>query len=256
MEQGTLLNLPMVQIEPPTLAVRSSMEKDKLQELANSIKSVGLIQPIAVFKDGKKYEIIAGHRRYLAFELLKEKMIPCIVKADKPLTNEIAKIAENAMREDVSAFDEANFITDVMKKYKINQKDLARKLKQSDGWVSQRLSILKYPKVLLEALKEGKITFSCAREFARIQDSITISSWIHYAVTGGCTPSTAKGWVDEYIRDRKVLEQEKGIVEVPKTNGQAQVLKLPCYQCEKNFKIEELYVIRICAGCREESEKA
>jgi len=122
--------IPINHITTNPLQPREYFDKESIQELANSIKEAELLQPIVVRKVGKTYQIIAGERRWRAFNILKKKTIPTIIWTVKDDIDALEKSAiENLQREDLSSIERENVISELWNsgKYK-HQKDLAKKL--------------------------------------------------------------------------------------------------------------------------------
>ena len=124
------------------LQPRQDFDREKLQELANSIKEGELLQPIVVRGYNEKYEIVAGERRYKAFQILKEPKIPCIVRDIKDDTDALEKsLIENLQRDDLTSVERENAIGQLSdsKRYK-NDRELSKKLGISEQVVYNILS--------------------------------------------------------------------------------------------------------------------
>ncbi len=149
---------------------RTNFEKDKIKELANSIKEYGVISPIIVRKSNEDYEIIAGERRYLASVEAKLDKIPAIVKEmdDK----EVAEVSliENIQRENLNAVEEAIAYKNLIEKYDLTQKELSDKLSKSRSYITNTIRLLTLDEESLEHLKKGDITSSQARSLLSIDD--------------------------------------------------------------------------------------
>lgn len=157
---------------------RTSGWQKKVAELKPSIKAQGLQQPILIIplqKKGPKdetYELIYGSRRLEACKQLKHTTIKALVGSAKMTRKEklLAKLAENDSREDLSAIEQALAYKQVMDECKLNARDLAKEIGMTDGFVSQRLSLLKLEPAVQTALQRETITPTHARELARVKD--------------------------------------------------------------------------------------
>jgi len=165
---------------------------------------------------------------------------------------DVMKLHENLKREDVNVVDEAFFLRDVMKRDKLTQKELAKAIGRTEGYVSQRLDLLAGDPKILEALYEGKITFAVARELNRIDDETVRRQYLYHAVTGGLNSTTAQKWVEDYLRARDA--QEGYVRTVGGGNGQekVEVLSLPCAVCQEVKPVTEEKMVRICFTCAKE----
>lgn len=149
---------------------RKTFDPDKLKDLAKSIESFGVIQPIIVRKLDDKYEIIAGERRYRASKLAGKITIPAIIKDLDDFQREKISLIENVQREDLNPYEEALAYKSIIEKYELTQEDLAKGLGKSRPYISNTIRLLRLDDRVLELLKDGKISYSIARELLAIQD--------------------------------------------------------------------------------------
>ncbi len=149
---------------------RKTFDPDRLKDLAKSIESYGVIQPIIVRKLNDKYEIIAGERRYRASKLAGKTTIPAIIKDLDDFQREKISLIENVQREDLNPYEEALAYKSIIEKYELTQEDLAKGLGKSRPYISNTIRLLRLDDRVLELLKDGKISYSIARELLAIQD--------------------------------------------------------------------------------------
>ncbi|KAF8818285.1 ParB/RepB/Spo0J family partition protein [Rickettsia endosymbiont of Cardiosporidium cionae] len=151
-------------IEPNLLQARKYFDKDKLQELANSITSNGLIQPIVVTEvSDKKYQIIAGERRYRACKLLSMEKIPVIIKhLSKRNIYEISLI-ENIQRENLNPIEESEGLKQLIDEFQYSHEELANIIGKSRSYISNLLRLLKLPDMVQNLVMQKKITMGQAR---------------------------------------------------------------------------------------------
>lgn len=149
---------------------RKTFDPDRLKDLAKSIENYGVIQPIIVRKLDDKYEIIAGERRYRASKLAGKTTIPAIIKDLDDFQREKISLIENVQREDLNPYEEALAYKSIIEKYELTQEDLAKGLGKSRPYISNTIRLLRLDDRVLELLKEGKISYSIARELLAIQD--------------------------------------------------------------------------------------
>jgi ParB family transcriptional regulator, chromosome partitioning protein len=149
---------------------RKYFDEEKLNELAQSIKEKGIIQPIVVNKEKNKYEIIIGERRWRAAKKAGLKSIPCIVKN---FTNreklEIALI-ENIQRENLNSIEEAIVYEELIKDFKLTQDELAKRIGKSRTTISNTMRLLRLPKNIQEEVIKENITEGHARALLGIED--------------------------------------------------------------------------------------
>lgn len=148
----------------------------KVSDLQALIKAQGLLQPIGVAErpgpNGEPFQLVFGGRRREACRRLKWNRIDARIAPKKASRADLFfwKLSENSGRKDLSPLEEARAFRRAVDDYKITAKNLARRLGKTDGYVSQRLSLLKLPEEVQEAVEDGRITATHAREIARVTD--------------------------------------------------------------------------------------
>lgn len=137
---------------------RTVFDESSIKELSDSIKEVGVIQPISVRKIGKKFELIAGERRLLATKKAGLKRIPSLVIEVSDNQSAVLALVENVQREDLDFVEEAYAYKALMKKNNITQKELAKRVGKSQSNVSNKLRILKLDDEIINKVKEYNLT--------------------------------------------------------------------------------------------------
>ena len=150
--------LKIIEVEPNREQPRKKFDEEALNELAESIKKYGLIQPIVVTKKEDYYEIIAGERRWRASKKAGLSTIPAIVREDDKRKNQEIALIENIQREDLNAFEKASGIKLLMDEYNLTQQQVAEIIGKSRSGVANTLRILNLDERVLELAKEGKLT--------------------------------------------------------------------------------------------------
>ena len=136
---------------------RKSFDKEKLDELANSIKNHGIVQPIVVRRTGERYTIVAGERRYRAARIAGLNKVPVVVKdMDDYQVMEVALI-ENIQREDLNPIEEATAIRFLMVQNDLTQEEVAERLAKSRPSIANTLRLLNRPEEIQQYLKDGKL---------------------------------------------------------------------------------------------------
>jgi len=246
------LVLPLEQINEPVLPIRSDMDHDRFNELCESIRSIGLIEPIVVKKDKKKYEVVAGHRRYLACRALNTGKINCVLIGSKDADMEAVKFAENVVREDVHPIDEAVFLASVMKRDKVDVEVMAEKMNKSTSYVWERLQILDYPDKLKDAFKNGVIKFSAARELFKIKDVAGLERYLEHTIESGASSGVVKRWVLDYNLVSSV-EQVERVENIEGAGGSNfKPVQVVCDVCAQSSSLDGTRVARLCIGCHTE----
>ena len=149
--------LKLNDIEPNKLQARKSFDEESLEELSESIKQYGVIQPIVVSKKNNFYEIIAGERRWRASKKAGLTEIPAIIKEDNEQKNKEISLVENIQREDLNPIEKARGIKLLMDEYNLTQAKVAEKLGKSRSSVANTVRILNLDERLMVDFTAGDI---------------------------------------------------------------------------------------------------
>lgn len=165
-----IFEIPLTDIMPNRFQPREIFDDEALQELAQSIKAHGVIQPIIVRKVGDKFEIIAGERRYRASQLAGKTTIPALIRDID--NKEAAKVAllENLQRRDLSPIEEARTYQTILKLDNITQEELAENLGKSQSAIANKLRLLNLDESVQVALLNGQISERHARSLLNVAD--------------------------------------------------------------------------------------
>ncbi len=154
----TMTDLPLAQVHPDPNNPRKEFDPGQLQELAASIREIGLEQPITVRPDGDRYILIAGERRYLAHLLLEAATIQAIIRSDVTAEDAgLRQVVENLQRADLNPMDEARGFRSAMERFHLNQSELASKLGIQRTRVAKALGLLNTATAVQQALSSGHI---------------------------------------------------------------------------------------------------
>jgi ParB family chromosome partitioning protein len=159
----TLLSLPVEAIERNPNQPRKRFEEEKLEELAASIREHGIVEPILVRKEGGKYRILAGERRWRAAQRAGLREVPALLReASEREAFEIALI-ENLQREDLNAIEEAEAYDVLMSDYGLTQEAVAQRVGKERSTVANALRLLKLPAEVRDLVKDGQLDMGHAR---------------------------------------------------------------------------------------------
>ena len=186
-ESGSLMRLRLSDVEPNKDQPRDRFDQEALQELADSIREHGVLQPIVVRAiPGGTYQIIAGERRWRASRLAEQRDIPAIVvDADDNKVMELALI-ENLQREAVTVIEEAQGYKALMETYGMTQEQVAARVGKSRPVIANALRLLSLPPRVLDELENGGITPGHARVLAGVEEE-RIDSLLDRVIVEGLT---------------------------------------------------------------------
>jgi ParB family chromosome partitioning protein len=169
-EVGDASQVPVDQIEPNPKQPRTDIDEDGIAELADSIKKVGLLQPIIVRPVGEGYQIIAGERRWRAARAAELETVPVrVVSATETASLELALI-ENLQREDLNPIEEARGYRRLLTEYQMTQAELADNVSKSRSAITNALRLLDLPEEVQEFVYAGDISAGHARAILAVSD--------------------------------------------------------------------------------------
>ena len=163
--------LKINEVEPNKKQPRKFFNEEALQELSDSIKQHGIVQPLVVAKKDDYFEIIAGERRWRAAKLAGLKEVPVVIKDYSP--QEIMEVAliENIQREDLNPVEEAKAYQNLIKEYNMKQEEVAERVSKSRSAITNSLRLLKLSDDVLTLLMEEEISSGHARALLGLEDS-------------------------------------------------------------------------------------
>lgn len=184
--------LKINEIEPNKKQARKLFDDEALEELANSIKEYGVIQPIIVSKKEKYYEIVAGERRWRASKKAGLTEIPAIVKEDDEKRNKEISLIENIQREDLNPIEKARGIKLLMDEYELTQAQVAEIVGKSRSSIANTVRILNLDERVINLAIEGKLTEGHCKALMAITDGDKQYDMALYLIESGGTVRDAE----------------------------------------------------------------
>lgn len=161
--------IPVHNIKPSPYQPRTIFDEDRIDELCQTIKTHGVIQPIVVRIRDDQYEIIAGERRYRAVKKLGMATVPAIVREFNDSQTASIALIENLQREGLTAIEEANAYAQLIQLHQLTQESLAQRLGKSQSTIANKLRLLQLPEPIKLALSERQISERHARALLPLQ---------------------------------------------------------------------------------------
>lgn len=163
--------LKITKVEPNRNQPRKHFDEEALEELAESIKRYGVIQPIIVVKKDGYYEIVAGERRWRASKKAGLTEIPAIIRDGDDRKNKEIALIENVQREDLNAYEKAVGIKELMEEYGLTQQQVSEILGKSRSSIANTVRILNLDPRVIELVKRNQLAEGHARSLLAIEDS-------------------------------------------------------------------------------------
>lgn len=166
----SIVNLKLIEVEPNKNQPRMKFDDEKIEDLANSIKEYGIIQPIIVTKKSNYYQIVAGERRWRAAKKAGLEEIPAIIRNYTEQKNKEVALIENIQREDLNPIEKAKALKEIIEKYGMTQQELANKIGISRSGIANTMRILNLDPRVIELVLQGKISEGHCRSLLNIED--------------------------------------------------------------------------------------
>ncbi len=249
MDKEMLKDIDINQIIPPRMDTRSETHEKKIEELMDSIKSLDLIEPIIVNKKGKQFEIIAGHRRFIACKRLGHNKISCITKAMSDDDVVMMRIHENLHREDLSNNEYSDLIAFLHYEKKWDIKVIAKHIKKSEKWIFDRLDLFHMPAHFKESVNDKHMTLSTALELMKITDEAYRDDLFSRARYSGLSAGQAKQWVLEWKRYRGPEIDLEYKDEIADGEREAITPYVKCHLCRQDIVSGQHSILIACTPC-------
>ncbi len=190
-------------LDEPELVSRALFDVTALEELADSVKTKGILEPLLVLEKDGRFEIMAGHRRYKAAQMAYLQTVPCLVHKPGEIDPEMVMLEENLCREDVTAAEQGWWILQLVEKKGYTMDQLRTRFRRSEDWINERVRLVQTDAVVARAVAEREIGMSIAKELLRVTEEKSRHYFLQQAITHGANAKTVNFWVDQWKRDQE-----------------------------------------------------
>ena len=210
-EAKTAQMIPIRDIEPNRHQPRKHFSEEELNELADSIRTYGVITPVIVVKEGNHYMIIAGERRWRAAKIAGVRELPAVVR--EYTEQEIAEISlvENIQRSDLNPIEEAMAYDKLMKDYDLTQEVLSERLAKSRSSIANALRLLRLPEDVQNLLAEDKISTGHAKVILSLDDPVMMSTAARVVAESGISVRETELLVKNMMTPQKPRKPKKAL---------------------------------------------
>ena len=199
-----IIEIPIHWIKPNPYQPRKFFDPDILNELADSIKRYGVLQPIHVRKTSDKdYELVAGERRLRASELAKQKTIPAIILTASDHDSAVVALIENLQRQNLNYMEEAEGYYNLMDDYNLTQDELAKLVGKSQSTVANKLRLLKLADPVKKQLIENGLTERHARALLRLPGELLQMKVLKKVIAQSLNVKKTEDLVESYLLEAK-----------------------------------------------------
>lgn len=185
-------------IDEPALPMRATMNEENMLSLMNSIVQIGQQLPVQLREQNGRYQIITGHRRFIAMQKLGRETIMSLVLKPGEDMGLAAMIAENSEREEVNRAEEALWLAQICDEHNATEEQLCALVKRSPDYVADSFRLLRNDEQVFRAVLEGKINFSVARELNKCTDEPMRRNYLDQAIRSGTSARVVTDWVKNW----------------------------------------------------------
>ena len=200
METGRVIFLPARQIRANPAQPRTVFQEDALQELCESIRKHGILQPLSVRRAPGGYQLICGERRLRAGILAGLTEVPCIVMNMTDQESGMVALVENLQRQDLDFIEEAKGISMLMSTWSMSQEQTARVLGKSQSAIANKLRLLRHSAPVLELLRQKSLTERHARALLKLKNEEEKIKVIDYIARMGLSVTRTEQYIDDLLK--------------------------------------------------------
>ena len=196
-------------IKPNSAQPRKVFSQESLEELAESIKTHGVIQPVLLRPAKKGYELVAGERRWRAARLAGLKAVPAIIRELDERQNAFYALIENMQREDLNPIEEAEGVMEIIGNYELTQEEAAKVIGKSRPYVTHLLRIAKLPEPIRELIASGALSAGHAKAIAGLEGAQLQIEAAEKAVKEGWSVRQIEGYTGVHTKRRRKASRSK-----------------------------------------------
>ena len=211
METGRIIFLPIRSIHPNPAQPRKVFRQEALEELAESIRRHGILQPLSVRRVGNSYELIAGERRLRAAQLAGLTELPCLLLKMDDRESGVAAMVENLQRQDLDYIEEAVGISRLLEKWDMSQEQVARLLGKSQSAVANKLRLLRHSDIILATLREADLSERHARALLKLPTDEQKLTAITEIVRQKMSVARAESYIDSLLSQKNTRAAQANV---------------------------------------------
>jgi len=237
-------------IDRPVKIARELIDPEKLRELAESIREVGLLEPVLLASRNGRYEMVAGDRRYLAHKLLNLKVINAIVKELDDRETVIIRGIENLQRVDLIPSEEGRYYLLLHEEGGLSKKEICKKTGKAFGTVDRLMRFAKCPEEVRRAVDRKDVSLNTLDILLEIDDPEAFHYHFTMAASNGITPTVARMWVDDYLKTKAGTYYDgDGGAPSSNTETESKPVFMTCESCHSPCEIHKIRNVAVCSDC-------
>jgi len=244
------------QIDRPAKIAREAIDPEKIRELAESIREVGLLEPVLLRPSNGRFEMVAGDRRYLAHKLLGKKEIKAIIKKLDDRETVIIRGIENLQRVDLSPSEEGAFYVALKVEGGLSVNEICRRTGKTHKTVDRLIWFAKFSEDVRRAVDLKQVSLNVLEILAEVEDADMFKYFFDMAVGGGISSNVARLWVDDYSKTAAGnYYSEGGGGPVSSVPTEVKPVFMTCEVCFNPCVISKVRSVVVCPECNESIRK-
>jgi len=247
--KNEIREIPLELITRPQQTDRIDISDKEINELAESIREVGLLQSPLVREVDGLFEIIAGDRRILAITKLGRTVVDCVVCKMTDLQAAEARATENLQRVNLTVIEEAKIYERLAIKHGRTNEQIGKRMGVSPAIVKRRRDLLKMQQCLQDAMHAKKITYGVAEALSPIVDQTALEYYLGFACDHGVTVAIARQWCSDWRSSMRRLDDAQDPSEAINSPAIAQPTYLACDLCHGAEEVQNFTHLKVCKGC-------
>ena len=241
----------MEMIDRPSKMARETIDPEKLRELAESIREVGLLQAVLLRPANGRLEMVAGDRRYLAHKLIGLREIKAIIRELDDRETVVIRGTENLQRVDLTPSEEGRIYKTLKEEGGLSHNEIARKTGKSLITIRRYLNFAVCSEKVRLAVDRKQISLNTLETLQEIEDPEAFQYHFDMAAANGVTEKVARLWVDDYLKSKAGLfYSETGGVPPDSVDGATKPVFMTCEICLGPCEIKLVRNIAVCPECR------
>lgn len=249
--EGQIQLIKMDLIDRPVKIARELIDPEKVRELAESIREVGLLEPVLLASRNGRFEMVAGDRRYLAHKLLNLKVIKSIVRELDDREIVVIRGIENLQRVDLTPSEEARYYLLLKEEGGLSTRDISKKTGKAFGTIDRYLNLARCPEHIRKAVDLKQVSLNVLEVLQEIDDPEAFDYHWKQAVYNGISAPVARLWVDDYLKTKNGnYYSEDG--SNPQSNIEIEIKPtfITCEVCLGPCEIKAVRNLVVCPECR------
>ena len=239
-------------IDRPVKIARELIDPERIRELAESIREVGLLEPVLLRPVNGRFEMVAGDRRYLAHKLLGKKEIKAIIKKLDDRETVIIRGIENLQRENLTPSEEGAFYVALKVEGGLTTQEICRRTGKTHKTIARLIWFAKFPEEVRRAVDRKEVSLNVLEVLAEVEDETMFRYFFDMAVQSGISPNVARLWVDDYQKTKTgTYYSEGGGGPAGSVPTEVKPVFMTCEVCFNPCEISKVRSVVVCPECNE-----